>query len=333
MGIDKERLLWTPIFALEMLIALLGNAMAIATFWKQRSTVKRTCYLLINLSVADLLVGIGEIIHLFHLQNSKPAIQENILILPDVFAGSASLLFLTLISVERLYAITKPFQHRAINTRIYFYSIAVAWTLGTAIALIFLCSLVLQITSLIITTLISASVSGLCLVVILCSYLAIWRCRRNEVPGISVVRRQQNKKVAVTLSIVTFLPMLTWLPFTVSVIIIAMLGIHLDWLYNIARFLQLANSSINPIVYYSRIPEFRKQLRNMILRYKSQKEREGRSLPNTPVWEDVSTPVLLSFSTLDATIWSVRLPGSRRSVLPFSSHLFLPHKFLPVWHG
>ena len=98
MGIDKERLLWTPIFALEMLIALLGNAMAIATFWKQKSTVKRTCYLLINLSVADLLVGIGEIIHLFynifHLQNSKPAIQENILILPHVFAGSASLLVL-----------------------------------------------------------------------------------------------------------------------------------------------------------------------------------------------------------------------------------------------
>ena len=90
MGIDKGRLLWTAIFALEMLIALIGNATAIATFWKRRSTLKRTCYLLIN-----LLIAIGEIMHLsnniFYLKNSKTAIWDNILILPDAFAGSASL--------------------------------------------------------------------------------------------------------------------------------------------------------------------------------------------------------------------------------------------------
>ena len=94
MGIDKGRLLWTAIFALEMLIALIGNATAIATFWKRRSTLKRTCYLLIILSVADLLIAIGEIMHLsnniFYLKNSKTAIWDNILILPDAFAASAS---------------------------------------------------------------------------------------------------------------------------------------------------------------------------------------------------------------------------------------------------
>jgi len=305
---SKGILLWTAIFALEMLIALAGNAIAIAAFWKQRSTLKRTCYLLINLSVADLLVGIGEIIHLynniFYLQNSKPAIWENILILPDVFAGSASLLFLTLISMERLYAIAWPFQHRATNTRVYFYLIAVTWTLATAIALIFLCSLVLEITSLIITTPISASALSLCLVVVLCSYLAIWRCKRNEVPGIPIDRRQQNKKLAVTLSIVTFLSVLTWLSLTVCIIIITIIGMHKfpNWLYNIARLLQLANSSINPIVYYARMPEFRKQLRNIILRHKSHKEQGGSQLPNIAMRGDVSTPVLLSFSTLNKTI-------------------------------
>ena len=304
MEIDKGRLLWTAIFALEMVIALMGNFMAIDAFWKQRSTLKRTCYLLINLSVADLLVGIGEIIHLynniFYLQNSKPAIWDNILILPDAFAGSASLLFLTLISMERLYAIAWPFQRRATNTRVYFYLIALTWTLATAIALIFLCSLVLEITSLIIPSLISASVSSLCLVVVLCSYLAIWRFKRNEVPGMPIDRRQQNKKLAVTLSIVTLLSVLTWLPLTVFNITITIIGIHgiPDWLYNIARLLQLANSSINPIVYYARMPEFRKQLRKMILRNKSHKKQGGRHLPNIPMRGNVSTPVLLSFSTL-----------------------------------
>ena len=104
--------MWTAIFALEMLITLMGNAIAIAVFWKQRSTLKRTCYLLINLTVADLLVGIGEIVHFFnniffYVKNSKSAMWENIVLLPDAFAGSASLFFLTVISVEWLYAIAQ----------------------------------------------------------------------------------------------------------------------------------------------------------------------------------------------------------------------------------
>ena len=301
MGIDKGRLVWTVIFALEMLIALMGNTIAIAAFWKHRATIKRTCFLLINLSVADLLVGIGEIVHLFYnifyVINSKSAISENILIVSDVFAGSASLLYLTLISLEKLHAIAWPFQHRATNTRVYFYFIAVTWTFATATAIIFLCSLVLEITSLIIPVLISAPASGLCLVVILCSYFAIWKFKRNEVPGIPIDRRQQNKKLAVTLSIVTFLSVLTWLPLLVSIIItIAVPGIDgvKSSLYQIGRLLQLANSSINPIVYYARMPEFRKQIRNMILRQNSPKEQRGLQLPNIAMRGDVKIPVLLS---------------------------------------
>lgn len=127
----------------------------------------------------------------------------------------------------------------------------------------------------------SASVLGFCLVVVLCSYLAIWKFKRNEVPGIPIDRRQQNKKLALTLSIVTFLSVLTWLPFLVGIVIIITvpeMGGVKNSLYNIGRLLQLANSSINPIVYYARMPEFRKQLRNMILKQKSHKEKRGRQL-------------------------------------------------------
>ena len=127
----------------------------------------------------------------------------------------------------------------------------------------------------------SASVLGFCLVVVLCSYLAIWKFKRNEVPGIPIDRRQQNKKLALTLSIVTFLSVLTWLPFLVGIVIIITvpeMGGVKNSLYNIGRLLQLANSSINPIVYYARMPKFRKQLRNMILKQKSHKEKRGRQL-------------------------------------------------------
>ena len=58
---DTELILWMIAFSLESLAIIVGNTISIVVFWKQRSSLKRTCYLLINLSVADLMVGVGVI--------------------------------------------------------------------------------------------------------------------------------------------------------------------------------------------------------------------------------------------------------------------------------
>ena len=273
MGIDKERLTWTVIFALEMLVVIIGNAMAIVVFWKQRSTLKRTCYLLINLSVADFLVGIGEMINLsekvIYFKLLKSVVWDGTFLVSDVFAGSASLTFLTFISVERLYAIAWPYRHRTTRTRVYIYCITAAWILTIAVTVIYLCGFELMIINEKITSVINASVMGIDLVVITCSYLAIWISNKKQNPRIQVDRREQSRKLATTLFIVTILSVLTWLPLTVGVMSI---GTHQynELLFNIARFLQLANSYINPIVYYARMPEFRRHLRNMIMRQRNQ---------------------------------------------------------------
>ena len=47
---------------LEAVLIVFGNAFTISVFWTQRSHLKRTYFLLINLAVADLLVGITELI-------------------------------------------------------------------------------------------------------------------------------------------------------------------------------------------------------------------------------------------------------------------------------
>lgn len=53
-----EAILWTLAFAVECFMIIVGNAIAIAVFWKQRSKLKRTRYPLINLSAADFMVGV-----------------------------------------------------------------------------------------------------------------------------------------------------------------------------------------------------------------------------------------------------------------------------------
>lgn len=58
---NTELILWMIGFSLESLAIIVGNTISIVVFWKQRSTLKRTSYLLINLSIADLMVGVGVI--------------------------------------------------------------------------------------------------------------------------------------------------------------------------------------------------------------------------------------------------------------------------------
>ena len=268
MATDKPRLAWTVILGVEMLAVFVGNAIAIAVFWKQRSTLKRTYYLLINLSIADVLVGVGEIENLvynaWYFIYATPANWGNFAVL-DVFSALASLSFLTLISMERLYAIALPFLHRTTTTQVYIYSIAITWSLPAVITIVYLCGFAFEIISMKIATIIAVSFLMLCLVLIPSSYFAIWIAKRNEDPRIPVDRREQNKKLAMTLFIVSSLSVLAWLPLTVSYIISFV--VHRDRLHNLlhytARCLQLANSFVNPIVYYARMPEFRRTLKTL----------------------------------------------------------------------
>ena len=51
-------ILWFSI--VETLIIVVGNIFTIYVFWKHRTRLKRTSFLLINLAVADLFVGLIE---------------------------------------------------------------------------------------------------------------------------------------------------------------------------------------------------------------------------------------------------------------------------------
>lgn len=177
---------------MEMVIVFIGNVIVIVIFWRKRLIFKWICYFLINFLVVDFLVGIGEIMYLyyniFYFMNFKLVIWDDILILLDVFVGLVFLLFLIFIFMERLYVIVWFFYYRMINMRVYFNFIVVIWILLIGMVIIFFCSLVLEIISLIIFILILVFVLGFCLVVILSLYLVIWWLKRNEVLGIFIDR-------------------------------------------------------------------------------------------------------------------------------------------------
>ena len=128
------------IYTLEAVLIVFGNAFTIFVFWTQRSRLKRTYFLLINLAVADLLVGITELIVIgtakshnvgkgygLLMRNRANPIEAFILL----FSGT-SVYFLALISMERAFAVLRPIRHRITNSRVYNCSIVIVWAVGLA---------------------------------------------------------------------------------------------------------------------------------------------------------------------------------------------------------
>ena len=104
-------------------------------FWKNRNRLKRTLLLIINLGVAHLFVGftqtisIGAFVISGHLvdENFNSARSRNISIAFKITFGFGSVLFLSLISLERAHAMIWPLRHRAASTGSYIHSATLAW--------------------------------------------------------------------------------------------------------------------------------------------------------------------------------------------------------------
>ena len=131
------------IFITEAIVIIIGNTFTIFVFWTQRAHLKRTCFLLISLAVADLLVGVREPIVLatdkFEKMTSREK-KEDRTISPSaafqVLGSSASVLFLALISLERVFAVLSPLRHRVTSTRPYICTIVITWAAGFCMAAI-----------------------------------------------------------------------------------------------------------------------------------------------------------------------------------------------------
>lgn len=300
----EHALPWIVILGVETLIIILGNIATVIVFWKNRSQLKQTCLFLINLTVADLMVGIGNIesvvveIHISFMTSSSCKTTWGDYVVSEEFFGCASIGFLALISLERLYAVVWPFRIRTTSTRKYIFSVGVVWLLSGTLAVAQLLGTAATLITQDIFMWFVTVYLLLCLIIILCAYPAIWFFSKKEDPRLPLNRLKRNKELAKTLFIVTLLSLITWLPFTVvhnlrftlkgSVVIGPVL-------VDVTQFLQLANSFINPVVYCFRMPLFRRTLREMLSRKKTTRlhVREHQTCPKANI------VILLSISNLN----------------------------------
>ena len=272
---------------LESVIIIAGNIFTVSVFWKHRNRLKRTSFLLINLAVADLLVGFTEAISIGAFSIPRHLEDEDFHSAPSVNISTAfqitfafsSIEFLALISVERAYALIWPLRHRVAGTKGYICSATLAW-----IAAIFTGTLTLLTAFDILdfaywkVAIGSAKVAKvLCLVAICVSYLEIRKRLYCRVPAIDGAHNrqsepQQNTKLSRTLFIMITASLLFWVP---SLVVrttqylcsecVPLLVFHIFTLF------RLANSLVNPIIYSFRIPMFRETFKRVKLGKQSKK--------------------------------------------------------------
>ena len=262
------------IISLECVFILIGNIFTIYVFWTHRKHLKRTSYLLINLAVVDLLVGLTEPIAIgtmtiprhFEEDGSMISTQDNISsMLPTTFS-CLSLFSLALISVERAYAVILPLRHRVTGNKWYICSLFIVWSAGMVVGAAFLLHQA-KLLRYYFCQIIVCLMILLSLIIICGSYLSIRKKIHSRFPAIHHHRRndeEQNIKLSRTLFIVIAASFVCWLPGTVLyfIYVVGKLVMPMSVLYSGTLF-NIASSFVNPVIYSFRMPIFKEPLRKL----------------------------------------------------------------------
>ena len=254
----------------QCLIIIIGNGFTIFVFWIHRKRLKRTSIALINLAVADLLVGFSVLLDsaTFDLPKQLGRVIVNQEIYRPISSSLrlafsvTSILFLVLISLERAFALIQPLRHRATNTKAFIYSVFIVWLAGIAMSASHL-FLDLSYYAVLCIILFTLSLVSICV-----SYLAIRLKLNNKGPVINSAHNRkiarQNTKLSKTLFIVVGASLLFWLP---SLVLYSVHYFYQEILNYTSRqivlMLHMTNSLVNPIIYSFRMPVFRETLKRM----------------------------------------------------------------------
>ena len=287
---------WFPVFIAEFLLILIINVITVIAFARTRRLRKRNTYLMINPTVADLLVGaVTGPLFVYHRSKenhdfSWPGLISWAVKLTFIIA---SLMNLSLISLDRLHATLYPFRNCLTGKWSYFRIIIGSWFInllfGSLMAGLYLKE---PDTAFAYTW---ASFCVVTLLVLTLSYLIILLNVQKSPRLQNVGALQTERKLTITLLIVTGVSVLTILPWAIYKSLPK--DIQEKWgkptsvhIYNVLAVIYFSNSIVNPLVYSIRMQEFRKALRNLVSRQRqvergrqtrAERKRARRSQPQT----------------------------------------------------
>lgn len=252
-----EETVWLVVLLSESAVIVMTNGITLVVFARNRLLRKRSTYLIINLTVADLLVGVAtvplDVCCREFVYGTTLSWQYFVTATAYNMFPMSSLVNLCLLSLERLHATLCPFAHCLVDRWFYFKTLICNWLLAFSLASVdavihlysSACSYYLW-TSLIVITL---SILTVCYLIIIITI------KRKPIPyPFSACAFALERKLSMTLLIVTVVSALTILPYAIYATIAAIpfevkdktTQFHI-WL--IVYALYFACSFVNPLIY------------------------------------------------------------------------------------
>lgn len=267
-----------------MFVIITGNSFVVAAYFSNFRLRTGTYAFLVSLAISDLLVGCVSLPLWMYI--SVKNIQEGPLntsfLSFDIFSALASIFHLTMVSLERWLAISRPFVHVTLSSVHYSLVICGVWLTAFATAAI---RPALDTSSSsnphrIYTPfllLVGYVGPGILISVVNYSIFKVARALIANLPTIqsleesTKIRKNINKqrRTALTLTFVTVLFLVSWLSFfamsTIWVFCTHCLPIQKVAAFLIfAKWLQYCNSAMNPLVYAFRDAEMRKTFARLL---------------------------------------------------------------------
>ena len=276
--------LWCSVYGFLAAFIIVGNVMLIAAFTRKKLSGKLKIYLLVNLSVADLMVGGSAVpmyvflIHASYYMSRDLSIFLSVYTAVDVFSGLASVFTLNAIALERLYAVSYPMKFRSVSNQLYCLVICVVWAMAGAVSVLFiLTSLALLPQYVFVHSLTILSLSSLFITCVV--YVAIWirlQLWNRTQENYSVCARRE-KHLANILLLITVVFFFTWCPFHIMNILAnyeanVLRNVPAKVIY-VGKLLHYGNSLVNPVIYSFKIPEFKAAIKKF---YYGKRVRETR---------------------------------------------------------
>lgn len=260
---DRKTKLWNKIFLSAIVLIFIINTFTLIAVAANRHLRKRTMLLVINLAAADLLVGVVSV-PLLTFEPDYKVLHSIIISVVGNFFFSASLVSLSLISLDRLHATLHPFRHCLIEKYVYFKVIACSWVIALLMASLtgVIGRVFLNGTS---VKCVTFSYTFITLIIITVSNTSI-RMNVKKTSHSHSGAISSEKKLSLTLFIMIAAYMLTILPFSTWWILECSkcCQYQLSKRLNIEDamvFVYFTNAIVNPIIYALRMREFRRGIK------------------------------------------------------------------------
>ena len=275
--------IWPAVCITQFMMVFIINAFTLVVFARSHHLRRRNTYLIMNLTVADLLIAAvsGPEAILSFIPNKRPTRGLGVLylVISDM-CWIASLGNLVLISLERLHATLYPFRHCLVGKRTYYKIIIFSWFGAMTLA----CGL--QISRMNDSSLADrypwTIYTFLTVAVLTTSYAIIISkfVRKPHVQQLGSVILAE-RKLSVTLFITSAASTITVLPFAI-VTCILISSDRDKWTeftpYRIANGFYYLNSILNPVIYAIRLTEFRRALKELFCKNTSYPGRQDQPI-------------------------------------------------------